>query len=191
MSSMPEPVRPVEDPAQLPGAVAEVRVAAVTALQAWNVDSPEQAARLLQSWKRRDEMTIADVGAVLDAMFPADELELLDPPACPRWCTREHRGEQHVPEIRECVSAPVYAPDFKGRAVAVEARRCFDRVTGHLSRPSVVSLDDTDLTAAGARALARALLSTASLVDGPGPVNYGRGDESRPLPNDGIIGASA
>ncbi|WP_030443159.1 hypothetical protein [Actinoplanes subtropicus] len=48
----------------------DLRAAALAALQAWTVDSPEQAARLLQSWARRSEMTDTDVTAVLDVLFP-------------------------------------------------------------------------------------------------------------------------
>lgn len=55
---------------RLPGAIAELRAAAVNALAAWTVDSPEQAAQLLQSWRRWPEMLDADVAAVLEAMFP-------------------------------------------------------------------------------------------------------------------------
>jgi hypothetical protein len=58
---------------RLPGTVAGLRAAAVTALEAWSVDSPERAARLLQSWARRPEMTDGDVVVVLDAMFPAGD----------------------------------------------------------------------------------------------------------------------
>lgn len=82
MNSMPEPTQDSirindSDDARLPGTVAELRAAAVAALEAWGPDSPEVAARLLQSWRRRPlpsrrwaEMTDADVTAVLDAMFP-------------------------------------------------------------------------------------------------------------------------
>jgi hypothetical protein len=66
-------VNTVPNPAQdtrLSGTVAELRAAAVTALQAWTVGSPEDAARLLQSWARRPEMTDDDVAVVLDVLFP-------------------------------------------------------------------------------------------------------------------------
>jgi hypothetical protein len=70
-----------------PGTVAELRGAAAAALEAWGVDSPEQAARLLQSWRSRPlpshrwaEMTDADVAAVLEALFPdADAVEVTAP----------------------------------------------------------------------------------------------------------------
>lgn len=47
----------------------EMRLDALRALEAWGTASPEDAARLLQSWARRPEMTDADVAAVLDALF--------------------------------------------------------------------------------------------------------------------------
>jgi hypothetical protein len=48
----------------------ELRLAALRALEAWGVDSPEQGALLLQSWARRPEMTDASVADVLEALFP-------------------------------------------------------------------------------------------------------------------------
>jgi hypothetical protein len=62
-----------------PGTVAELRGAAAAALEAWGVDSPEDAARLLQSWARRPEMTEADVAAVLDALFPDADVNVPNP----------------------------------------------------------------------------------------------------------------
>lgn len=50
----------------------ELQLAALRALEAWGVDSPEDAARLLEAWERRPEMTDASVAAVLEARFPDD-----------------------------------------------------------------------------------------------------------------------
>lgn len=56
---------------RLPGTVARIRADAVIALQSWSADlNPEYAALLLDTWRRRDEMTDEDVTAVLESMFP-------------------------------------------------------------------------------------------------------------------------
>jgi hypothetical protein len=95
-----------------------------------------------------------------------DDLDLFDPPACPSWCTGLHVGEQAVPEIRECLSALIYLPDFKGYACVIQARRVFDRVTGMVVRPPVLSVEDTDFTPAVARTVAAELLHAADLIEG-------------------------
>jgi hypothetical protein len=53
-----------------PDAVAEIRAAAITALDAWAVRSRQEAEELLLFWRRRAEMTDNDVAAVLAAVFP-------------------------------------------------------------------------------------------------------------------------
>lgn len=88
MNSMPNPAQDTRPP----GTVAELRAAAVIALQAWTVGSPEDAARLLQSWARRPEMTDDDVAVVLDVLFP-------DPDACPDWCIEDHREDDPRDDI--------------------------------------------------------------------------------------------
>lgn len=61
---------------RLPGAVAEIRAAAVTALGAFCPRTAEEAADILLWWRRRSEMTDADVAAAVEAMFPAESERL-------------------------------------------------------------------------------------------------------------------
>jgi hypothetical protein len=74
MTSMPESSNP-----------REIRAAATVALDAWAVRDRKEAAELLTFWRRRQEMTDADVTAVLDAMFGRAD--------CPDWCTIDHRDD--------------------------------------------------------------------------------------------------
>lgn len=71
---------------RLPGTVAELRGAAVTALQPYKPLNREHAESMLHFWVRRPEMIAEDMAAVLDAMYP-EPLPALN---CPDWCTFEH-----------------------------------------------------------------------------------------------------
>lgn len=137
--------------------------AAIDALEAWNVENMEQAATLLGMWARRSELTEAEVAEVLAVFEPA---QLIEPPECEPWCNGEHRGEQAVPEIRECVSDPAWVPDHAGKAIAVQARRVFDRQSGRMTREPVVSVEDLDFTPDQAWAVATAMERTANLIEG-------------------------
>lgn len=102
---------------RLPGAVAEIRGAAAAALESWGVDSPEQAARLLQAWARRQEMTTADVTAVLEALFPDDE----PPPAVPAAPVDEPPppvGARSLGGLLDIVFDPDPAPEVLERLAA-------------------------------------------------------------------------
>lgn len=92
--TVPEPA----DDERPPGDVAELRAAAVTALQALLPESREQADDALLFWARRREMTADDVEAVLDAMFPAEVSHMghLD---CPDWCTFDHRQDDERDDL--------------------------------------------------------------------------------------------
>jgi len=86
MNSMPEPTQTGDS---INDNIVE---AATAALKAWGVASPEDAVRLLQSWARRPEMTDGDLAAVLDVLFPVNDLPMMD---CPDWCTYDHSRERY------------------------------------------------------------------------------------------------
>lgn len=60
--------------------------AAQIALLPFHPETPEQAADMLLFWRRRKEMTDADVAEVCARMFPKP-LPLME---CPAWCTTDH-----------------------------------------------------------------------------------------------------
>lgn len=96
--------------------------------------------------------------------------DLIDPPACPAWCSGEHLSEKGAAEWRDCTSEEVFLPARINGAtqegvIQVDVVRTFNRMTGALSAPTV-QLEDYDLTPKYARALARALVRAADLIDG-------------------------
>lgn len=137
--------------------------AAITALATFEPETPERATDMLRSWVRRAEMTEVDLAEVQNRMFPADDL--IEPPECPIWCNEEHAGEQVVPEIRECTTDDVYIPDYKGHARSVQGVQIFDRLTGRVTRPPVIRVEDLEFTPRQARVLARELESLVSMID--------------------------
>ncbi|MFD1366922.1 hypothetical protein [Actinoplanes sichuanensis] len=137
--------------------------AAVEALSAFNPEMPEQAVNMLALWSRRPELTDLDLSEVVNRLFP--DSMLVDPPACPAWCSGAHYGETVVPEIRECTSEEVYVPDLGNSAVPVDVARIFDRITGRFSRPAHVRIGEIELTSLAARAMARELNRAAALLE--------------------------
>ncbi|WP_030437399.1 hypothetical protein [Actinoplanes subtropicus] len=214
MNSMPEPTQTGDQIND------SIRTAAAEALTAWGVASPEDTARLLQSWGRRKEMTDADVVAVLDALFPdphavttksggripeasirefarraADagfainpdgdpsylverinvllaegveptppESEWAEPPACPAWCTGEHRSEQFGEPYRDHESPEMFVPRQEDRVACVNVVSTFNRATG-LSTPVVIRVEDLEFNSRYARQLAQLIIRAADLAD--------------------------
>lgn len=108
MNSMPEPTQPDQrindnpdyrdgyadgyvDCATLTGINEDIVQAAMIALAAFHPETPEQAADMLLFWRRRAELTEADIAEVGDRMFP-EPLPLMD---CPAWCTTDHSGYRY------------------------------------------------------------------------------------------------
>lgn len=66
--------------------------AAILALDAFVIDNRDQAALLLASWTRRDELDADAVKTVLDfVVSPA--LDRATRLRCPEWCTFDHRAD--------------------------------------------------------------------------------------------------
>lgn len=100
MTSMPEPSNHRTTDSRLPGTVAEIRGAAVTALEAFLPDSRQQAEDMLLFWRRRSEMTSEDVAAVLDAMFPRPAV---GPDKAADWS--EERRDGYAEGYLDCAAA--------------------------------------------------------------------------------------
>lgn len=67
----------------------DIVTAAIIALRPCLPATAEQAVDLLLFWRRRDELTVADVAEVCARMFP-QPLERME---CPAWCTHDHSRE--------------------------------------------------------------------------------------------------
>jgi hypothetical protein len=92
------------------------------------------------------------------------ESEWAQPPACPRWCTGRHVDDG---QFRDCQSEEMFVPGRDDKVVRVDVSTTFNRATGR-STPTVVRMEDTEVSAQYARHLARLLDKAADLIEAEG-----------------------
>ncbi len=138
---------------------------AVNAIGAFAPEKITDAALLLLSWRRRGELSPADIGIVMSRLFPhREDRPAPTVPDCPSWCTGEHLSELDSLEFRDCESEETLVPTAENDVVGVYVEREFSRVTG-VTAPAVVRIENHVLSPRTARHLARLLERAANLAE--------------------------